>query len=142
MRNTSLEMPTPPALAKDFEYCSVSIERRIVRVATSDGRVVFVESAADRTDGAGQLVLCLRGERAAENVNSASCPAAAHLVAVADGVGRELSGSRASQIILETVQQFGLEPMTSTPAELTDLLKRDTAKWGPIVKQIGFTADT
>src|ERR1700736_962292 len=26
-RNTSLEIPTPPAFAKDFEYCSVSIER-------------------------------------------------------------------------------------------------------------------
>src|SRR5207253_3651026 len=27
VRNTSLEMPTPPALAKDLEYSSVSIER-------------------------------------------------------------------------------------------------------------------
>src|SRR5258706_279042 len=27
VRYTSLEIPTPPALAKDFEYCSVSIER-------------------------------------------------------------------------------------------------------------------
>ena len=27
MRNTSLEMPTPPDFANDFEYCSVSIER-------------------------------------------------------------------------------------------------------------------
>src|SRR5262245_55105621 len=27
VRNTSLEMPTPPALANDFEYSSVSIER-------------------------------------------------------------------------------------------------------------------
>src|SRR5258708_12154424 len=26
-RKPSLEIPTPPALAKDFEYCSVSIER-------------------------------------------------------------------------------------------------------------------
>src|SRR5664279_6369894 len=27
VRKTSLEIPTPPALAKFFEYCSVSIER-------------------------------------------------------------------------------------------------------------------
>jgi len=31
--------------------------------------------------------------------------------------------------------------MSSSPAELAALLKKDTAKWAPIVKTIGFTAD-
>lgn len=37
---------------------------------------------------------------------------------------------------------FGLESMSSSPTELADLLKRDTAKWAPIVKQVGFTAES
>ena len=31
--------------------------------------------------------------------------------------------------------------MSSTPAELAALVKTDTAKWAPIVKRIGFTAE-
>ena len=31
--------------------------------------------------------------------------------------------------------------MSSSPQELTDLLKKDTAKWAPIVKRVGFTAE-
>ena len=36
----------------------------------------------------------------------------------------------------------GLEAKTSSPEELKALLERDTARWGPIVKSIGFTATT
>lgn len=34
----------------------------------------------------------------------------------------------------------GLQAKTSSPEELKALLGRDTARWGPIVKPIGFTA--
>ncbi|MDM0046612.1 Bug family tripartite tricarboxylate transporter substrate binding protein [Variovorax dokdonensis] len=44
--------------------------------------------------------------------------------------------------VVDGLATFGLEAMTSTPAELADLIKKDTAKWGPIVKAIGFTAET
>lgn len=43
--------------------------------------------------------------------------------------------------VIEGLNGFGLEAMSSTPAELADLLKRDTAKWAPIVKTVGFTAE-
>ena len=39
------------------------------------------------------------------------------------------------------INPFGLEAMSSTPTELADLIKKDTAKWGPIVKEVGFTAE-
>ncbi len=43
--------------------------------------------------------------------------------------------------VVDGLNGFGLEAMSSTPAELADLLKRDTAKWAPIVKAVGFTAE-
>jgi tripartite-type tricarboxylate transporter receptor subunit TctC len=47
----------------------------------------------------------------------------------------------AQKDVIDGLAGFGLEAMSSTPAELTELLKRDTAKWAPIVKAVGFTAD-
>ena len=47
----------------------------------------------------------------------------------------------AQKDVIDGLGTFGLEAMHSTPAELTDLLKKDTAKWGPIVKEVGFTAE-
>jgi tripartite-type tricarboxylate transporter receptor subunit TctC len=37
---------------------------------------------------------------------------------------------------------MGLEAKSSTPAELAAMLEADTRRWGPIVKAIGFTADS
>jgi tripartite-type tricarboxylate transporter receptor subunit TctC len=37
---------------------------------------------------------------------------------------------------------MGLEARASSPAELAALLKADTERWGPIVKAIGFTAES
>ena len=39
------------------------------------------------------------------------------------------------------MEDMGIEPAFSTPAELAQLVKTETERWGPIVKQIGFTAD-
>ncbi len=47
----------------------------------------------------------------------------------------------ASKDVVDGLATFGLEAMSNSPAELADLLKQDTAKWAPIVKTIGFTAD-
>ncbi|MDB5899985.1 MAG: putative Bug-like extra-cytoplasmic solute receptor, family, partial [Ramlibacter sp.] len=47
----------------------------------------------------------------------------------------------AQKDVIDGLAGFGLESMSSTPAELTDLIRRDTAKWAPIVKQVGFTAE-
>jgi tripartite-type tricarboxylate transporter receptor subunit TctC len=47
----------------------------------------------------------------------------------------------AQKDVVDGLATFGLEAMSSTPGELTELIKKDTAKWAPIVKQIGFTAE-
>ena len=43
---------------------------------------------------------------------------------------------------IEGLAQMGLEAKSSTPAELAALLKRDTERWAPLVKTIGFTAES
>ena len=47
----------------------------------------------------------------------------------------------AQKDVIDGLSTFGLEAMSSTPGELTDLIKKDTAKWAPIVKQVGFTVE-
>lgn len=47
----------------------------------------------------------------------------------------------ASKEVVDGLAGIGQEAMSSSPAELAELLKKDTAMWGPIVKKIGFTAD-
>ena len=56
-------------------------------------------------------------------------------------VNAVLKTALASKEVVDGLATFGLESMSSTPAELADLLKKDTAKWAPIVKTIGFTAE-
>jgi tripartite-type tricarboxylate transporter receptor subunit TctC len=53
-------------------------------------------------------------------------------------------GLRQALMAPETVSglaAMGLEAQTSTPAELGQRLRRDHDRWGPLVKQIGFTAE-
>jgi tripartite-type tricarboxylate transporter receptor subunit TctC len=52
-----------------------------------------------------------------------------------------MKNALAQKDVIDGLGTFGLEAMSSTPAELTDLLKKDTAKWAPIVKDVGFTAE-
>ena len=52
-----------------------------------------------------------------------------------------MKAALASKDVIDGLGTFGLEAMSSSPTELTDLLKKDTAKWAPIVKQVGFTAE-
>ena len=47
----------------------------------------------------------------------------------------------AQKDVIDGMAGFGLEAMSSSPADLGDLVKKDTAKWAPIVKQVGFTAE-
>lgn len=65
--------------------------------------------------------------------------------ASAEVVQRANTALRAALADKETVDGLalmGLEAKSSTPAELAALLKADTEKWGPIVKSIGFTAES
>ena len=52
-----------------------------------------------------------------------------------------MKNALASKDVVDGLGTFGLEAMSSTPTELADLIKKDTAKWGPIVKDVGFTAE-
>ena len=44
--------------------------------------------------------------------------------------------------VVEGLAQMGLEAHPSTPAELAALLKKDSERWAPLIKTIGFTADS
>ncbi len=52
-----------------------------------------------------------------------------------------LKDALAAKDVVDGLAVFGLEAMSNSPAELVELLKQDTAKWAPIVKSIGFSAD-
>jgi tripartite-type tricarboxylate transporter receptor subunit TctC len=52
-----------------------------------------------------------------------------------------LKAALAHKDVVDGLATFGLEAMSSTPTELAELVRRDTAKWAPIVKHVGFTAD-
>lgn len=53
-----------------------------------------------------------------------------------------LRSALASQDVIDGLATFGLEALSSSPQELAELLKKDTAKWGPIVKKVGFKAES
>lgn len=52
-----------------------------------------------------------------------------------------LKTALAAPEVVSGLATFGLEAMSSSPEELVQLLKTDTAKWAPIVKKVGFKAD-
>jgi tripartite-type tricarboxylate transporter receptor subunit TctC len=47
----------------------------------------------------------------------------------------------ASKEVIEGLATFGLESIYSTPQEFAEVLRKDTQRWEPIVKQVGFSAD-
>ena len=57
-------------------------------------------------------------------------------------VNAALRTALADKNVVDGLATFGLEAMSSTPAEFATLLRTDAAKWAPIVKTIGFTADS
>jgi tripartite-type tricarboxylate transporter receptor subunit TctC len=44
--------------------------------------------------------------------------------------------------VVEALAQMGLEARPSNPADLAALLKKDSERWAPLIKTIGFTADS
>jgi len=53
-----------------------------------------------------------------------------------------LRAALAQKDVVDGLAVMGLEAMSSTPEELAARLKADHHNWGPIVKRIGFTADS
>lgn len=65
--------------------------------------------------------------------------------AAPDVVQRANAAVRAALAAPETVEgleQMGLESRSSTPDELAARLKADTERWAPLIKTIGFTAES
>ena len=61
---------------------------------------------------------------------------------VVDRANQALRAALAQKDVVDGLAVMGLEAASSTPEELTARLKADYEKWGPIVKKIGFTADS
>jgi tripartite-type tricarboxylate transporter receptor subunit TctC len=62
-----------------------------------------------------------------------------------EALNRAATGVRAalgSPEVVEALAKMGLEARPSSPAELAALLKKDSERWAPLIKQIGFTADS
>jgi tripartite-type tricarboxylate transporter receptor subunit TctC len=53
-----------------------------------------------------------------------------------------LRAALAEKEVIDGLETMGLEAKSSSPAELAAMLKADTERWGPVVKAIGFTADS
>ena len=53
-----------------------------------------------------------------------------------------LRAALAQKDVIDGLAVMGLEAKSSTPQELATLLKESYDRWGPIVKKIGFTADS
>lgn len=61
--------------------------------------------------------------------------------AVIDTLNRGINKALTSPDVVERLTKLGMDPATSTPDEFAKIVASDYAKWGPIVKASGFTAD-
>ena len=61
--------------------------------------------------------------------------------AVIDTLNRGINKALTSPDVVERLTKLGMDPATSTPDEFARIVASDYAKWGPIVKASGFTAD-
>ena len=60
---------------------------------------------------------------------------------IVDQLNRSINQALASPEIAERLSKLGLDPKTTTPEEFGRVLAADYAKWGPVVKASGFTAE-
>lgn len=60
---------------------------------------------------------------------------------VIDRLNREIVNVMSSDEMKKRMLQDGAEARPTTPAEFASLIKRDTAKWGPVVKASGASLD-
>jgi tripartite-type tricarboxylate transporter receptor subunit TctC len=61
--------------------------------------------------------------------------------AIVDTLNRGINRALQSPDVADKLSRLGMDPATTTPAEFARILAADYAKWGPIVKRSGFTAD-
>jgi len=61
--------------------------------------------------------------------------------AIVDQLNRSLNAALTSPDVAERLTRLGMDPAPSTPEEFGRVLAADYAKWGPVVKATGFTAE-
>jgi tripartite-type tricarboxylate transporter receptor subunit TctC len=61
---------------------------------------------------------------------------------VVQHVNTALRAALAQKDVVDGLAVMGLETTSSTPEQLAKLLRESYDRWGPIVKKIGFTADS
>lgn len=101
----------------------------------------FLRAQVLRGSGAAALFSSL-GLRA-EALGIASAPAPLDNVRIVTGFtpGGGTSDTLCRRVV-EGLAVMGLESKSSTPQELTEIVKESYELWGPIVRRIGFTADS
>jgi tripartite-type tricarboxylate transporter receptor subunit TctC len=62
--------------------------------------------------------------------------------AVVQAVSSQIRAAAAHPDYVAGLEVMGLEAVGTTSAELGRILKADHDRWAPIVKQIGFTAES
>ena len=60
---------------------------------------------------------------------------------VIDTLNRGINRALQSPDVVERLTKLGMDPVTTTPDEFARIVASDYAKWGPVVKASGFTAD-
>lgn len=86
----------------------------------------FVESGLKNVEGAGWLGLYATGKTPTATLNALNAAA-----------NKSLSQTE----LRERFIKVGLEPTGGSAQDLADIMKRDTERWGPVVKASGFKAD-
>ncbi|HEY4139145.1 MAG TPA: Bug family tripartite tricarboxylate transporter substrate binding protein [Casimicrobiaceae bacterium] len=61
--------------------------------------------------------------------------------AIVDLLNRSLNAALTSPDVAERLTKLGMDPAPSTPEEFGRILAADYAKWGPVIKATGFTAE-
>ena len=86
----------------------------------------FVESGLKNVEGAGWLGLYATGKTPVATLNALNAAA-----------NKALTQAE----LRERFLKVGLEPTGGSAQDLADIMKRDTDRWGPVVKASGFKAD-
>ena len=60
---------------------------------------------------------------------------------IIERLNREITAALRSKETHDQLEAHGMEPIPSTPAELTKMIEREYAVWGKIVKEAGITAN-
>jgi tripartite-type tricarboxylate transporter receptor subunit TctC len=86
----------------------------------------FVESGLKNVEGAGWLGLYATGKTP---------------VAILNALNAAANKALTQAELRERFLKVGLEPTGGSAQDLADIMKRDTDRWGPVVKASGFKAD-